>query len=163
MTPLPRHFSTSDLVRAIREHDPDCDMPLIQIADLGAHRLKQFREIAHFAQCGRAEDFGSLLNFSVWMLYYVDFETDGAIIDRVAENAVCKTIRYDEFERIVAGIASNLKSAPPDFLSHPQTYTTAIEIYQGWIDTPKTRYNLRSTLVWETGDRMIAFHTRFSV
>lgn len=163
MNPVPRNFSTNDLVRAIREHDLDSDMPLIQIADLGAHRLKQFREIVYCAQCGRTDDFASLLNFSVWMLYYVDYQTDGAIIDRVAENAICQTVGDDEFERIVAGIAANLKSAPPDFLSHPQTFTTAIKIYEGWIDTPKTRYNLRSTLVWESGERMIAFHTRFNV
>ncbi|MEZ6133818.1 MAG: hypothetical protein R3C53_02800 [Pirellulaceae bacterium] len=147
----------------MREHDPNSDMPLIQIADLGAHRLKRFREIAHFAQCGLTEDFSSLLNFAVWMLYFVDHGTDGSIIDRVSENAICQPIGYDEFERILFGINGNLKSPIPSFLSLPQSYSTAVKIYEGWIDNPKTRYNLRSTLVWETGDRMIALHTRFQV
>ncbi|MGV3483124.1 MAG: hypothetical protein ACO1RT_01760 [Planctomycetaceae bacterium] len=163
VTPVPNKFSTAELVRAIREHDPDSDMPLIQIADLGAHRLKLSREIAHFGQCGRACDFGSLLNFAVWMLYFVDYEHDGSIIDRVVENACCQNIGIDEFQALLGGLAGNLKTTPPDFLSLPQTYTTAIKIYDGWIDSPKTRYNLRSTFVWESGDRLIAFHTRFDV
>jgi hypothetical protein len=161
VTPVPNEFTTADLVRAIRKHDPDSDMPLIQVADLGAHRLKRSREIAHFAQCGRMEDFASLLNFAVWMLFFVDHETDGSMIDRVAENASCQPIGYDEFERFVGGIAANIKSTPPDYLTLPQSYTTAIKIYEGWIDTPTTKYNLRSTLVWVSGAQMIAVHTRF--
>lgn len=147
----------------MREHQPDSDMPLIQLADLSPHRLKRFREIYHMAQCGQREDFTSLLSFTVWMLHFVDYKTDGLVIDRVAENAICQSVGYDEFQRILNETIFNLKSTPPYFLSLPQTYTTAIKIFDGWIDTPKTSCNLRSTLVWETDDRLVAIHTRFQV
>jgi len=147
----------------MREHDPASEMPLIHIADLAPHRFKQWREIRHFGQCGDEDDFGTLLNFAVWMLYFVDYEHDGLVIDRVAENALCEPVGLGDFETYVGGTASLLKSPPPDFLVVPQAFSVAIQVYQGWIDKPHTRYNIRSTLVWASGKRLMALHTRYEV
>ena len=156
-------FLATELVGAIREHNPDAEMPMIEVADLAPHKLKRWHEIEHYGQCGHKSDFGSLLNFTVWMLFYVDYENDGNMIDRVAENAICESADSETFESHVGGVASLLKSHVPDFLVLPQTYTVAVRVYHGWIETPRIRYNLRSTLVWESKDRLMALHTRHDV
>lgn len=135
-------------------------MPLIEVADFAPHRLKRRRGIEHFGQCGHKADFGSLLNFTVWMLFYVDYEHDGKMIARVAEEATCEAVDLDTLQSFVGGIASCLKSHIPEFLLLPQNYSAAVRVYHGWIDNPRTCYNLRSTFVWETGDRVMALHTR---
>lgn len=150
-------------MRAIREHDPDAEMPMIEVADFAPHRLERCREIEHFGQCGHKDDFGSLLHFTVQMLFYVDYQHDGKMIDRVAENAICESVDLETFENYVGRIANRLKPPIPEFLSTPRTYSVAVRIYNGWIDIPRICYDFRSTLVWQTGDRMIGLHTRQSV
>lgn len=137
-------------------------MPQIEVADLSPYRFKQMRDIEHYAQCGKFSDFDTLLNFSVWMIYFVDFVHDGSAICRVAENATCKPLEFEDFARTIGGLTRMMKSHPPSFLCDP-SYSRAIRIYGGWVDSPKTRYNLRSTIVWQTGVCMTALHSRQSV
>ena len=137
-------------------------MPQIEVADLSPYRFKQMRDMKHYAQCGNSSDFGSLLNFSVWMIYFVDFEHDGSAIRRVAANATCDPLEFEDFTSTITGLTGMMKSRPPSFLCAP-SYSRAIRIYGGWIDLPKIRHNLRSTIVWQTGDRMTALHSRQSV
>jgi hypothetical protein len=155
-------FTTAQFVKAVCEHNPTAEMPQIEVADLPPYKFKQMQHCEHFAQCGNSGDFGTLLNFSVWMLYFVDYENDGFAIRSVAENAICEPIEFDDFSRTLNGLIGAMKSQPPSFLVDV-SYTQAIRIYSGWIVSPSTRYNLRCTTVWQTGDRMAALHSRQSV
>ena len=132
---------------------------MLQIVDTETHRTIAPCDFKYFAQCASNRDFGSLLYFAAQVLFFVDADHDGRILPRVAQNAICESVWLDDFNRWVGRIA-NLLKAPPEFLAIPQSYTVAVKIYDGWIDTPQTRYNLRTTLVWESGDNFIALHTR---
>jgi hypothetical protein len=139
-------------------------MPLINVADLGCRYFRKPLPGETTAQRGDVSDFGTLLNFTVWMLFYVDGERDGPALPKVSRSAVCEPLPRPKFRERIDDYQSNARRPLPDFLHIGIAGDCFVQVFPSFIDEQITVwYPIRSTLVGRDGGSFIALQSCLNI